>query len=396
MNRRRFLQAGGVVTAASFSRIAGAGDRVRLGVMGSGGRGQLLAGRAKGLGAEVAAVCDVYEHNAQAALAQASPGAKAYADYRRLLEDKSLDAVIIASPDHWHARMAIDAAAAGKDMYLEKPMAHTIDEGFAIVKAVRDARRVAQVGVQRRSSECFREAKSIMDSGKLGEVRLVTSQWINGQTSLNAEPFQGPIDWKAWLGPAPERAPDPIRFNNWYHFYDYGGGMLVGQAAHIIDAIQLLMNSKDPVAVTCAAGRANIPGAEVPETAVLTVEFPENYLATFTIGYKGMRYNRYHDQWKEFHGANARFDVGREWYKLYPQTDGMDVKATLEKSDPGGFERSTTAHVANFLDCVRSRKEPHAPVEVGQATAIVLAMSIDSLRRGRRLVWNAAARKVEG
>jgi predicted dehydrogenase len=396
MNRRRFLEAGGVLTAVSFGRIMGAGERIRVGLIGSGGRGQLLAGQFKECGADVAAVCDVYEHNLQAALAQASTGAKSYQDYRRLLEDKSLDAVIVATPDHWHARIAIDAVAAGKDIYLEKPMAHTIDEGFAIVRAVRAAKRIAQVGVQRRSSDFFQEAKGIMDSGKLGEIRLVTSQWLNRQATLNDARFEGPIDWKAWLGSAPERPPDPVRFNNWYYFYDYGGGMLVGQAAHIMDAIQWFMNSKEPVAVTCAGGRGNIPGAEVPETAVLTVEFPENYLATFTIGYKAMRYSRYLDQWKEFHGERARFDVGREWYKLYPQTNGMELTATAGKSDPGAFERGTRQHVANFLDCVRTRKEPNAPVEVGQATTIVLDMAVRSLRTGRRLVWNAAARKVEG
>ncbi len=375
-------------TAASFVRVAGAGERIRAGLIGSGGRGQLLMGQFKECGAEVAAVCDVYDRNLEAALAQASTGARRYDDYRRLLEDKSLDAVIIATPDHWHARMAIDAAAAGKDMYLEKPMAHTIDEGAAIVKAVRGARRVVQVGVQRRSSDFFMETKTIMDSGKLGEVRLVTSQWLNRQNDLSSAKLEGNIDWKGWLGPAPDRPIDPVRFRSWYYFYDYGGGMLVGQGAHIMDAIQWFMNSKDPLTVTCTAGRSNVPGAEVPETAVLTVEFPENYLATFTIGYRAMHYSWYLDQWKQFHGANARLDVGREWYKLYPQTNEKELKVAAEKSDPGSFNRATRLHVANFLECVRSRKDPNAPVEVGQATNIVLCLGIDALRTGRRITWN--------
>jgi predicted dehydrogenase len=397
MERRRFLQtSAGALTAASFSRVAGAADRIRVGLIGSGGRGQLLTGVFKETGAEVAAVCDVYETNLRSGLAAASTGAKGHEDYRRLLEDKSLDAVIVATPDHWHARIAIAALEAGKDVYLEKPMAHTIEEGFEIVNTVRRTHRVLQVGTQRRSSNFFQEAKSVMDSGRLGDIRLVTSQWLNYQPNLSSTKLQGRLDWKTWLGSAPDRPLDPLRFFNWYYFYDYSGGMLVGQAAHIIDAIQWFMNSKEPTAVTCIPGRVNIPGAEVPETASLTVEFPENYLATFVIGYKAMRYHRFNDQWKQFHGTQARFDVGREWFHLYPQTNDMDLKSVLDKRDPGAFERANGQHVSNFLDCVRTRKDPNAPVEGGQATNIVLAMAMQSMRSGRRLVWNAAARKVEG
>jgi predicted dehydrogenase len=397
MERRQFLQtSAGVLTAASFSRIAGAADRIRVGLIGSGGRGQYLGGIFKELGADVAAVCDVYEPRLQEGLKLASTGAKGYEDYRKLLDDKSLDAVIIATPDHWHSRMAVDAAGAGKDIYLEKPMAHTIDEGFAIVDAVRRAKRVAQVGTQRRSSDFFQQAKAVMDSGKLGEVRLVTSQWMNSQTSLSAAKLEGALNWKAWLGNAPARPLDPVRFFNWYYFYDYCGGMLVGQAAHIADAIQWFMNSNGPSAVTCVGGRPNIPGAEVPETTSLTMEFPENYLATFVVGYKAMRYHRFNDQLKQFHGSAARFDVGREWFNLYPQTKEMDLTASLSKRDPGAFARADHQHVQNFLDCVRSRKEPNAPVEVGQATNIVCCMAVQSMRTGRRLVWNAAARRVKG
>jgi predicted dehydrogenase len=397
MERRRFLQASaGALTAASFGRVAGANDLIRTGLIGSGGRGQLLAGVFKEAGAEVVAVCDVYEPNLQKGLKQASSGAVAYADYRRLLEDKSLDAVIVATPDHWHSRMAVDAVTAGKDVYLEKPMAHTIEEGFEIVTAVRRTRRVVQVGTQRRSSDFFLGAKTIMDSGALGDVRLVTSQWLNRQSSLSNAKLAGPLDWKAWLGSAPGRPLDPVRFFNWNYFSDYGGSMLAGQGAHIMDAILWFMKSSEPVAVTCAAGRVNIPGAELPETAVLTAEFPENYLATFVIGYAAMHYATFNDQLKQFHGSRARFDVGREWFALYPQSDAMDLKKSAEKRDPGSFARATGLHVANFLDCIRTRRDPNAPVEAGQATNIVLCMALESRRTGRRMVWNRSARRVEG
>src|SRR6185436_15320598 len=166
MNRRTFLAA----TAAAQSRILGANDRVRAGIIGAGGRGRYLTGQFKEAGAEVGAVCDVYEPNLQAGLKEASTGARPFRDYRRLLEDKALDAVIVATPDHWHARMVIDAVEAGKDVYVEKPMAHTIDEGFRMIEAARRTKRVVQVGTQRRSMELFQRARGLVS--RLGEVRL--------------------------------------------------------------------------------------------------------------------------------------------------------------------------------------------------------------------------------
>lgn len=341
------------------------------------------------------AVCDVYEPNLQAGLKAASTGAKPYGNYKRLLEDKSIDAVIIATPDHWHARMAIDAVEAGKDVYVEKPMAHTIDEGFRLVDAVRRTRRVLQVGTQRRSFDLFQDAKRIMDSGETGDVRLVNSWWLNHTGTLRQRKLEGKLDWQQWLGPAPKRELDPLRFFNWYYFWDYSGGLMVGQAAHVIDAIHWLMNSSRPTAVTCAAGRVNLDGAEVPETTTMAIEYPENYLAVFTLGYKAMRYNLFNDQLKQFHGSKARFDVGRESYALYPQSSALEMKPKLEVKRPGSFGPATRAHIRNFLDCVRSRKDPNATVEMGQSTSIVLCMAMDSLRKGRRLRWNDGARRLE-
>jgi predicted dehydrogenase len=189
---------------------------------------------------------------------------------------------------------------------------------------------------------------------------------------------------------------DPFRFFNWYYFWDYSGGLMVGQAAHIIDAIHWFMDSKYPAAVTCAGGRPNLDGAEVPETTSMSIEYPENYLAVFTLGYKAMRYLTYNDQLKQFHGDKARFDVGREWWALYPESKDLEPKPSIEKRQPGSFEPATRAHIRNFLECIRSRKDPNAPVEAGQYTNVVLSMAMDALRAGRRLRWNAQTRKVEG
>jgi len=392
MNRRSFL----AVSAVSQTRVPGANDRLRGAVIGSGGRGRFLVSQFKELGVEMAAVCDVYQPNLEAGVKAASPGAAGYRDYRNMLEDKSIDVVVVASPDHWHARMVVDAVNAGKDVYVEKPLAHKIEEGFEIIDAVRRTRRIVQVGTQRRSSDFFIEAKSILDSGQLGPIHLVTSQWLNHQSSLVSRKLQGELDWKAWLGSAPERELDATRFFNWYYFWDYSGGLLIGQAAHMIDAIQWMMKAQAPSAVTCAGGKVNLPGAEVPETASVILEYAaENFIATFTLGYKAMQYHMYNDQVKQFHGAKARLDVGREWYRLYPQTLDRTMTVSRQQSKPGAFNLATIQHIRNFMECVHSRNEPTAPVEAGQATNIALCMAMDSLRQGRRLRWNAVRRRVE-
>jgi predicted dehydrogenase len=392
MDRRSFL----VASAASQARIRGANDHIRAGIIGAGGRGRYLTGQFKELGVEMAGVCDIYEANLQAGLKEANTGARSFDDYRKLLDDKSFDAVIVATPDHWHARMVIDAVEAGKDVYVEKPMAHKIDEGLQVIEAVRRTKRVVQVGMQRRSSDLFLEAKSILDSGQLGDIRLVTSAWYNNTAALTQKKLAGKLDWNKWLGSAPKRPLDPLRYFNWYYFWDYSGGLLIGQAAHILDCIQWFMGSKAPVAVTCTGGRVNLPGAEVPETATIAIEYPENYLATFTLGYKAMRYNQFNDQVKQFHGNKARFDVGREWFALYPESPAIDMKPSIEKKRPGSFNTAAPQHIRNFMECIRSRKDPNAPVEAGQATSIVLCMTMDSLRAGKRLKWNSQSRQVEG
>jgi len=273
-------------------------------------------------------------------------------------------------------------------------MAHTIEEGFHMIDAVRRTKRIVQIGTQRRSAPMFIQAKEIIDSGALGEVRLVNSWWLNHQASLSQRKLEGKLDWEQWLGPAPKRPPDPLRFFNWYYFWDYSGGLMVGQMAHIADCINWFMNSRYPLAVTCAGGMVNLPGAEVPATTTTAIEYPENYLAVFTLGYKAMRYHTYNDQMKQFHGNKARLDVGRESYALYPESREIEMKPSKEVKLPGSFAAATREHIRNFLDCVRSRKEPNAPLEKGQGANIVLCMAMDAMRQGRRLRYDPASRKV--
>ncbi len=371
-------------------------DSVRVGLIGAGGRGRLLTAEFKEVGATVGAVCDVYQANLDAGLKAASTGAAAFRDYRRLLEDKAVQAVIVATPDHWHSRMVIDAVEAGKDVYVEKPMTHEAREAFDVIAAVRRTKRIVQVGTQRRSSPLFHDALAVARSGRLGDVRLVTSQWLNHQAGLNQRPVEGDLDWKSWLGPAPQREMDPMRFRNWYYYWDYSGGLLIGQAAHMVDTIQWFMGTEIPSAVTCAGGQVNLKPAEIPETASINLEYGrENLFATFTLGYKAMRYHTHNDQLAQYHGSKARLDMGRESYSLWPEQTTREMKPEAVRDEPGAFDRATREHIGNFLECVRTRKEPNAPVEDGAKTSVALAMTLESLRRGRRVRWNPSQRSME-
>src|SRR5262249_41534607 len=152
---------------------------------------------------------------------------------------------------------------------------------------------------------------------------------------------------------------------------DYSGGLMVGQAAHAVDAIQWFMKSTYPTAVTATGGKSNLEGAEVPETTCMCMEYPENYMSVFTVGYKAKRYHTFADQMNQYNGANARFDIGRESYALIPQQPvALDPKPTVEFRKPNAFNAATRAHIRNFLDCIKSRKEPNAPVDVGNQTAV--------------------------
>jgi predicted dehydrogenase len=384
------------VSALSAARVWGANERIRAGAIGFGGRGAYLNAEFKEIGVEMAAVCDVYEPRLEAGRRAASPGARAYDDYRRLLDDKSLDAVVITTPDHWHAQMAIDAVEAGKDVYLEKPMAHSLEEGCRLTDAVHKTGRVLQVGAQRRSSEvCFR-AREIIDSGALGETPLVNCWW-HGKTSVNLSPppLKGKLDWNQWLGPAPKRPFDPRRFYSWVWFWDYAGGYLVGQTVHILDAVHMLMEPGYPLAVA-TTGKKSLEGAEIPDATSISIEYSK-FLAVFTVAYNTMRYlpPELSHEVKQMHGHRARLDVGRESYYLFEQDDkALELKPKAGERIPGAIEKALRAHIRDFLDCVRSRRQPRGHVDTGLQSTIVLSMAVESLRTRRTVGYDPAARKI--
>ncbi len=362
-------------------------------MIGAGGRGRTVTGEfRRDPAVEVGAVCDVYEPNLEKGLSAAGGGAQAYRDYRKLLDDSSIDAVLIATPEHWHHRMVLDALAAGKDIYVEKPLCHTPEEGKELVEAQRNSDRVVQVGMQRRSYNLYQEARDLRGGGRIGDVRMVRSYWLNSQTEPRRNAFEGPIDWKQWLGPASDRVSsteaDPLTFFNWRHFSPFSGGIVIDQGAHIYDAIHMIMGSGYPAAVNASAGRPHIADVDMPESVVVIAEYPEDFLAVFTINYSAMRYEQRDDQLNRYDGDLARMDVGREFLRIYDAAE--PAKVAYSKEQPGGFGQATTAHVANFLECVRTRATPAAPIEKGFQAALVLQLANLALKNGRKMRWDAS------
>lgn len=389
MNRRTLFL--GASAGASILQAAPS-EQIRIGIIGAGGRGQLLMKTFQHEAiVRIAAVADVYEPNLEAGLSLAKGTAKAYRDYRKLLSDKDVDAVIIATPEHWHFRMLLDAMAAGKDVYVEKPLCQTPEQGVELIDAARKSRSVVQVGMQRRSYDLYLRARDICAAGTLGQVRLVRSWWVNNSLRDQlATKLEGRLDWEQWQGPAPHLPLDPDRFHNWRNYSDYAGGIVADQGVHIYDGIHLIRGVGFPVSVSASSGRVHRPKSDTPETVVVAAEYAEDFLAVFTINYAGMHYPSRLDQLNQFDGDEGRMDVGREFVSVYPQLKPESASSTAT----GLFADATDAHVRNFLDCVRTRKEPNATIEKGFHAVLVMQMANLSLRLGRRVHWDPKGRRV--
>jgi len=393
MERRTFLLAGGTALGVAPS------DQVVLGVIGSGGRGTfVMTVFQKNPAVRVGAICDVYEPNLEKALSIAArtPGTRptAYRNYKQLLEDKDIQAVLIATPEHWHHRMVLDALAAGKDVYVEKPLCQTPEQGVELVEAEKRSKNLVQVGMQRRSYDLYQEGRKIVAAGTLGTVRVVRSWWLNNYLgATRPAKLEGPLDWEQWQGPAPGRAFDANRFRHWRFYYDYAGGIVADQGAHVYDGIHMLMNAGAPLAVTAAAGKPHRADYETPESVVVTAEYAEDFIGVFTINYAAMRYKSRNDQMNHLDGDKARMDIGREECKVFMQ--GAEETPAIVKTSERGFGYATELHVQNFLECVRTRKTPTAPMALGFQSALVVQLANLSLRHGRRVRWDGAAKKVE-
>jgi predicted dehydrogenase len=374
-------------------------DQIQLGVIGSGGRGTfVMTVFQKDPSLQVGAICDVYEPNLERALSTASktPGThpKVYRKYKELLADRTIQAVLIATPEHWHTQMVLDALAAGKDVYVEKPLCQTPEQGIQLIEAEKKSKNIIQVGMQRRSYDLYQDGRDIVGSGKLGKIRMVRSWWLNNFLGGGpATKLDGPLDWEEWQGPAPRRPLDPNRFRNWRFYSDYAGGIVADQGAHVFDGIHFLMNASYPIAVNASGGKPHKAGTDTPEEVVAIAEYPEDFIAAFTVNYGAMQYKMHNDQINQYDGDQARMDIGREDLNVYMKGD--EDRAVITKHSAKGFGYATNLHVQNFLHCVRTRQTPTAPIRLGFQAALVVQMANMSLKDGRRIKWNAASRKVE-
>jgi predicted dehydrogenase len=239
-NRRGFLRTA-ALTALSRNRILGANDRIRVGGIGTGLRGTYVLGLVKeAQNTEIVAVCDAYAPRMAAAKQKLASGAHEHADFRELLGRKDIDAVVIGTPDHWHVPMIMAAVEAGKDVYVEKPVSHTIAEGERLLAFMGSAKQVVQVGYQQRSWNHFQHAREVVASGKLGKISLILTSWYQDYLNLLSkvpEVDRAALDWKAFLGSAPDQPYDPLRFARWRWFWDFGGGHLTDLFSHLLDVV---------------------------------------------------------------------------------------------------------------------------------------------------------------
>jgi predicted dehydrogenase len=355
LNRRAFF-----LTAASASRILGANDRIRVAGIGVGGRGTYdLNLAAKAENTQVMAVADVSAPRLALVKQQLAPDGQAYKDYRELLDRKDIDAVIIGSPDHWHVQMIMDSVAAGKDVYCEKPVTHSIEEGEKLLAATEGTKQVVQIGYQQRSWAHYQQAREIFISGALGSVPLIQSSWYQAYSHEIQAPAAADIDWKAFCGTAPAQPFDPLRLVRWRWFWDFGGGHLTDLFSHWVDVIHWYIGEPSPINVD-AQGTSNVfPEYQCPDTIVATYEYPKGYNVVHT----GSLAPAVEDGNIIFRGRNATMRLNRGGFAVYRETNGKANPLLPPPSLVVDSPKDGTAdHMKNFLDCVRSRNTPNAPL----------------------------------
>ena len=386
-DRRSFL-ASTLAAAPLFvpASAFGANDRIAYGLIGSGGRGRYLQGNFQKLGAECVAIAEVYEPNLNNAL-KTTPAAKPYVDYHDLLAQSGIDAVVVATPDHQHAPCLYAALDAKKDVYLEKPMSHSIAQSQEMIAAVRRTKQVVQIGMQRRSAPAVIAAKAKFDSGILGRVTMATPMWNwNVSRPLDNSPLPGKLDWNRFLGSAKPRDLEPMRFRSWRYFWDYSGGNMTDQGTHLMDVVQWFTGSGFAKSAVCFGQRAKNTGSEVPDVFTAVYEY-EKLMGTWTLNYC----NSYDNDWSiMFQGDQGTMLLNTAGYKIWkePWTRNPEPIETVAAPIP------IEAHIQNFLDCVKSRQEPNAPVEVGASAVSAPHLANIAFHGNRRAFLSADGKTV--
>ena len=383
-DRRTFLKSGAAWTALSQSRIFGANERIRIAGLGTGGRCRYLLQTLKNIDrTDLVAVCDAYEpRRLEVKSIAAVPDSRDYLDYREVLDRKDVDAVVIGSPDHWHVPMVTDAVKAGKDVYCEKPVTHTIEQGDSLIGAVNDSARIVQIGTQQRSWPHFAEARELVTAGKLGKITLIRTYWYQDYLHRrDVKPIDpAKLDWQRWLGSAPEQPFDETKYRTWRWFWDFGGGALTDLYSHWIDVVHWYMGSDTPEAAQAMGERYVRTDLEAPDTINGSFRYPN-----FHVVYDGTMIGNLEDGGLVFRGTEGMLKIDRGGFAMYPETGGyrMPPPSVEQRSKQDG----TIDHLANWLDCIKSRKAPNAPVEAGVAAARSAHIGNLSLKRGLMVRW---------
>jgi predicted dehydrogenase len=420
INRRDFQKqaaVAGLGTALASSRVLGANERIRLGFIGLGNRGdQVLDGFLEHKDCEVVAVCDLYAPYLDFASKKIGGEPKHYKDYQKILERKDIDAVVINTPDHWHALQTIHACQAGKDVYVEKPLSLCVDEGRKMVNAARKHERVTQCGIMRRSAPACKEAADLIRAGAIGHVTAVRAFHVQNEfpKGIGNPPNEAPpkdLDWETWLGPAPLVPYNKNRtFYRFRWFYDYSGGQLTNFGVHYIDQIQWALGQDAPLAVTAMGGKfAVTDNREVPDTLEVLWMYPGNTLVSFTqintnagapngkggqIEFRGTKGTLYiqgdgYEIVPDLLPVNefpARSPLNRDKDKLYRQ----GAKAEIEAKKQTGKD-ATPLHARDFLDCVKSRKRCHCDIETGHRSTSATIIGNIAHKTKSYLEWDAKA-----
>jgi len=381
-NRRSFLIASGM-TALASTRAFGANNTLRLGVIGAGGRmGALLdAAEKSGTAHEIVAISDVYGPRRESTKKRFGTDATTlHLDYKEVLANNNIDAVLIATPDHWHVRVATDAIAAGKDVYLEKPVSHTIEEGIALTKTVRGSKQVLQCGMQQRSWSHFRNAVDLIQGGSIGRVLQVrTYWWQNYQNNAPKVTDLNSLDWKRWLGTAPQQEFSEEKFAHWRWFWNSGGGAMTDLFTHWIDVVHWAMEQDAPSDAQMLGDKYMFEAWDCPDTVQAAFRYKG-----FDVVYEGMMASSIDDGGLEFRGTEATLKLDRNGFAIYRERVAANQNPVLSERS---FRDGTISHMQNFFDCIHTRKDPNAPVEAGVAAARSGHLGNLAYRNNRQVSW---------
>lgn len=411
----------GLVSASSYQRIAGSNERIRVGFIGVGNRGtQLMHLFMQHADCEIAALCDVYEPYLSRDRGKVDPRyletvggsvprmgekfpsqPKLYTDYRKMLDDKSIDAVCIATPDHWHALQTIHAIQAGKDVFVEKPLTKTIVEGRKMVEAQAAGRQVVAVGLNRRGAESYQKLAREILSGKIGKVMVARAFRIanmspGGIGKMQPELPPKDFNWDMWLGP---RALRPYQYNiapyrfRWWEDYSSQMG---NWGVHFLDVIRWMMGETAPTTICATGGKYAIDDDRtIPDTMQVTFEFGSGALVSFCI-YEASNGKLFPEGEVELRGTTGNLYASEDGYRIYPaagreQDSAKDeeFKVTTQMLADGSNGSSTGNLVRNFLDCVKSRNEPLCTLEEGHRSTSFAHLANIALATGEKLKWDA-------